>query len=455
MRFDKLFDELSKHLAVEVADSGNELIRIPNGGIRIRVGNYGSNDEDDTYANVVCISRHFVSKPIYTISLKSPSTKNEYFVKTTADHTCMRIADGEDEDGNFIFEQVSAKDLKEGDSLCVCDVETWFGHEECDTKVPITKISVDENDGGQWVYDLEVDSSKHMYFANGVLVHNSQFINLSPITKYVLSRDGKDIDTTFAEATEEEREEVIKAAYDIVDMANKNVANLVNSVCYTSHGDVLHYSLEYIAAEGMYFKKKHYIVRKILSDDLVCNKFKYSGISVKKAEIPESMKDFLKKIYESTMTEKWSESMYRKEVENAYSQFIGLDWEDISYYKKYRTLKRTISLTESEKGAGVHARAANFYNMLIEKLGLAGKYPKIGVGDEFRYAYVLPTNEYGMDCLAFKDHFPDEFRKIFKPDYEKMFEKIFTKSLENYVKIMHYKKSDPTKMEEDPDFVIF
>ena len=455
MKFDKLFEELSKYLPIETTDSGNELIRIPNGGIKVRVGNYGSDIEDDTYANVVCVSRHFVSKPIYEISIKSSFTGKDYILKTTADHTCMRISDKEDAEGNFVFEQVSAKDLKKGDNLCICDIETWFGHEECDTKVPITKISVDENKDGSWVYDLEVDSSKHVYFANGVLVHNSQFINLSPITKFVLGKDGKDQEIPFSKASEDEQKKVISDAYHIVDLANENVANLVNDTCHTSHGDVLHYSLEYIAAEGMYFKKKHYIVRKVLSDDIACNKFKYSGISVKKAEIPESMKDFLKKIYESTMTEEWSESKYRKEVENAYSQFIKLDWTDIAYYKKYRTLKQTISLTESEKGAGVHARAANFYNQLIEKLGIAGKYSKIGVGDEFRYAYILPTNEYGMDCIAFKDSFPEEFRKMFKPDYEKMFEKIFTKSLENYVNIMHYRTADPTKMEEDPDFVIF
>ena len=455
MRFDKLFEELSKYLTVETSTSGNELIRIPNGGIKVRVGNYGSDIEDDTYANVVCVSRHFVSKPIYEISAKSTFTGKEYVLKTTADHTCMRISDKEDVDGNFVFEQVSAKDLSEGDNICICDIETWFGHEECDTKVPITGISIDENKNGLWVYDLEVDSSKHVYFANGVLVHNSQFINLAPITRFILGKDRKDPEIPFSKASEDEQKKVISDAYHIVDLANKNVAKLVNDTCHTLHGDVLHYSLEYIAAEGMYFKKKHYIVRKVLSDNIACNKFKYSGISVKKAEIPESMKDFLKKIYESTMTEDWSEARYRKEVESAYSQFVQLDWTDIAYFKKYRTLKQTISLTESEKGAGVHARAANFYNQLIEKLGIAGKYSKIGVGDEFRYAYVLPTNEYGMDCIAFKDSFPEEFRTMFKPDFEKMFEKIFTKSLENYVKIMHYRTADPTKMEEDPDFVIF
>lgn len=454
MRFDSLFEEFSKCLTVKNTGSGNQLIRIPGGALRIRVGNYGSSYSKDTYVDVVCISRHFVTKPIYTITLKPQcSSKDPIVLKTTADHTCMRIV-GEDDDG-FVFEQVSARDLKVGQLMCRCDVETWFGEEQCDTMVSISRIEVDENAEGTWVYDLEVDSDRHVYFANGVLVHNSQFINLSPITQSIAMEDGKPVDTPFSEIDDDEKKKVIEEAYHIVDLANENVANLVNDTCYTKHGDILHYSLEYIAAEGMYFKKKHYIVRKILSDDIPCDKFKYSGISVKKAEIPASMKDFLRKIYESTMKEVWSEARYRKEVEAAYNSFINLDWNDIAYYRKYMTPKRTISLTESEKGAGVHARAANFYNQLIDRIGLGGKYPKIGIGDEFRYLYVLPTNEYGMDCIAFKGDFPEEFRHMFKPDYERMFEKIFMKSLENYVKIMRYRTADPTRREENPEFSIF
>lgn len=454
MRFDRLFDDFSKRLAVEETESGNQIIHIPSGVLKVRVGNYGSDDVNDTYSNVVCLSRHFVSKPIYIITVKSNCpTENVSIVKTTADHTCMKIVG--DNDSGFTFEQVSAKDLKVGDFLCVNRPEMWFGADQCDTKYAISDISVNDNKNGTWVYDLEVESSKHVYFANDVLVHNSQFINLAPITQCVVANNGKSSDTPFAMADEDEQKKVVKEAYHILDLANENVANLINRTCHTKHGDILHYSLEYIAAEGMYFKKKHYIVRKVLSDDLPCDKFKYSGISVKKAEIPASMKDFLKKIYETTMKDVWSEGRYRKEVEAAYNSFIQLDWNDIAYYRKYVTPKRTLSLTESEKGAGVHARSANFYNQLIDKIGIGGKYPKIGIGDEFRYIYILPTNVYGMDCIAFKGDFPDEFRSMFKPDYDKMFEKIFTKSLENYVKIMHYRTADPTKREEDPEFEIF
>lgn len=428
--------------------SPNYIIRLPSNYLKVKVGNSGSDIHGDIYSDVRCVSRHFVVKPIYTIQ-----TELGYTVRTTADHTCIRIVD--DDDYAFSLEQISAKDLAIGDCICVCEDDIILGENWCDRRDYVLAINIDENKDGMWVYDLEVESSKHVYFANGILVHNSQFINLSPITKCKCDEDGLNRETTLSNLPDETREKVIKEAYHILDLANANVERLVNRECHTTQGNILHYSLEYVAAEGMYFRKKCYIVRKILSDDLPCDKFKYSGVSVKKAEIPSSMKDFLKIIFESTMKNDWSELEYRKEVERAYNTFITLDWNDIAYYKKYRTVKRIISLTESEKGAGVHARAANFYNQLIEKLGLAGRYPKIGVGDEFRYLYVLPTNEYGMDCIAFKGMFPDEFRMIFTPDYDTMFDKIFIKSLKNYNEIMHFKMVDPTSQEESPDFEIF
>lgn len=454
INFEDLWNKLSLDNNLKVEEiihkdkTSNYIIRLPKEYLKVKVGNSGSDIRGEVFSEVRCVSRHFVNKPIYTIK-----TRLGYSVRTTADHTCMRIAD---EDCNsFIFEQVSAKHLNVGDCVCICDDDILLGEHWCDRIDYVSSIDVDKNKNGIWVYDLEVASSKHAYFANGVLVHNSQFINLSPITKCKCDEDKIDQETIFSKLPDSTRDKVIKEAYHILDLANANVESLVNRECHTTQGNILHYSLEYIAAEGMYFKKKCYIVRKILSDDLPCDKFKYSGVSVKKAEIPSSMKDFLKVIFESTMKNEWCEVEYRKEVERAYNTFITLDWNDIAYYKKYRTIKKTVSLTESEKGAGVHARAANFYNQLIEKLGLAGRYPKIGVGDEFRYLYILPTNEYGMDCIAFKGVFPDEFRKIFKPDYDTMFEKIFTKSLKNYDEIMHFKTVDPTNQEESPDFDIF
>lgn len=469
------------------ADNPNQICRPPKGCVKVRVGDYGSGyvrtcdrPREKTFSEIVCVSRHFVHKPIYTITVLNLATNETRVLKTTNDHTCAvyndwywHVIEEEIENGfNGVAFRIyghqdsigfkDAKELAVGDYVPVLDVVTYnamyrggYDGYSCDGIGMVKSVEVDENKDGMWVYDLEVESDRHVYFANGVLVHNSQFINLAPITQTKCKENGLPTDTRFSELPKDVKQSVIDDAYHILDLVNANVETLINTNCFTSHGNVLHYALEYIAAEGFYFKKKHYIVHKIISDDIPCDKFKYSGISVKKAEIPASMKTFLKDIYESTMKQKWSESDYVKAVKDAYRKFVSLDWEEMSYYKKLRTPKAALSLTQSEKGAGAHARAANFYNGLLDELKIGGKYPVIGVGDEMRYSYILPTNGYGQDVLGFKGVFPDEFRKLFKPDYNSMFEKIFTKSLENYVKIMNYSTFDPTKTVEDDSFDIF
>jgi hypothetical protein len=296
-----------------------------------------------------------------------------------------------------------------------------------------------------YYYDMEIEDGNHSYFSDGVLVHNSQFIDISPITRKSCRKENISESTLFHNLPKQVVEDIDRTTDELLDRINKNVAECVNRECHTTQGIKLHYAKEYLAAEGFYFAKKHYIVHKVFDDGKPCDKFKYSGISVKKAEIPACMKTFLKDIYESTMAKDWNESDYVKHVKKAYDTFCSLDWDDVSYYKKYQTEKAATGLCSSEKGAGVHARGANFYNNLIDKMGISGKYEKIHIGDEMRYCYVTPDNVYGMDVIAFKGKFPQEFRDIFHIDYGTMFQKIFTKSLETFVEIMKYAEFDPNK----------
>jgi hypothetical protein len=503
MQIETLWNTLSKHLPVDEimnGDNPNFIIRPPIGSVKVCVGDYGSGIDDDfkrtkadTFSSVVVLSRHFVTKPIYTIEVSHICKDNTYTLKTTADHTCAiknrvlwdemckkienhEVFTEEDFDkfsNKNIIQFISARDIKVGDimpfheePIDMLDTNEFssdtaidkipFKYYCCDGNATVTSVSCDDNVDGCWVYDLEVESGRHVYYANNILVHNSQFINLAPITKMKCREHGISENTTFADLPEAVRQSVIDDTYHILDLVNANVEQLINNGCHTTQGNVLRYALEYIAAEGFYFKKKHYIVHKILDEGKPTNKFKYSGISVKKSEIPEKMKTFLKDVYESTMTTNdWSEKHYSKAVLDAYNNFKSLDWNDLAFYKKLRTAKDAISTFESEKGAGAHARAANIYNGLLRHLGLGGKYPEIGQGDEMRYAYIRPTNIYGIDVIGFKERIPDEFRSMFTVDYEKMFKIIFTNSLENYVSIMNYTTENPSKQTEDPSFDIF
>jgi len=47
------------------------------------------------------------------------------------------------------------------------------------------------------------------------------------------------------------------------------------------------------------------------------------------------------------------------------------------------------------------AKSVVYYNQIIHKLGLGGKYPEIIVGNMVRQVYVKTSNKYGIETIAF------------------------------------------------------
>ena len=60
-----------------------------------------------------------------------------------------------------------------------------------------------------------------------------------------------------------------------------------------------------------------------------------------------------------------------------YDYFCNMSVKDISYIKNLGTPKRMEGFLTAEKGAGAHAKAAEFYNQIITKLKLDNKYEQI------------------------------------------------------------------------------
>ena len=116
--------------------------------------------------------------------------------------------------------------------------------------------------------------------------------------------------------------------------------DLIGKSYKTEHPEVLRYSLEYIGAVGIYEKKKHYAVRKILSEGPeIVDKLKFSGIELKKASTPIAVKDMLKDIYIGVIKDNWSEHDFTNYVNSAYEKFKTLSINDIAIWKGYNTAR--------------------------------------------------------------------------------------------------------------------
>lgn len=408
---------------IHKAESGNEYIKVSG----VKVLSYFNE-----YVNITAISRHYVTKDKYRIIashyLDDDITIRTCIIDTTNDHTCIKI------DSENIHKAVKASELKIGEYIPVhYNGKDYYGFVE--------KV---ENLGpwNDYVYDLEVNNNSHMFYANDILIHNSQFINIEPLVNAYLQKYNK---TGYInELNKTQLNEMIDELDKFIEEdVNVYIKDVVNKECFTEEGKNIHYSREYVAKHAMFFKKKHYIVHIIKKEDKNTDEFKYSGVSVKKAEIPSAIKHFLKTIYEDTCNYHWTNETYKKYIDEVFEKFKQMDYDEISIYKKYGTEKASLGFMESAKGAGAHAKAVNIYNQLLDDLKIADKYEKINVGEVVRFCYINTDNIYGIDVIGFKDNFPKEFRSYFSINYEKMFTTTCLKSLENYNGIMSFPDYNP------------
>lgn len=400
------------------------------------------------YVKLVAVSRHKTPKHLVKIVVKSEKTvdsmdpigvmmqlKRYDEVTVTTDHVCMRY------DKDHFFENVDAKNLRVNDYVSVYDESE--GTELVGTIVAIEDIGTTD----AWVYDCEVDDKMHAFYANNILVHNSQFVNIQCVTDDFKKKYGYVDD--IAKWSDEEKLALWKWVEDFVENeVNPFVQNdLIGKTYGTEHPEVLRYSLEYIASTGIYERKKHYSCHKILSEGPeIVDKVKFSGIELKKASTPVVVKDFLKDIYLGVLKENWQEHNFIDYINSAYERFKELSVSDIAMWKGYNTAREAAGFLEMETGATGISKACTYYNQMLDHLKIGKKYDTILLGQKVRFAYIIPSNEYGIECIAFHDgQWPKEFDSIFKVDYDVMFDKMIMSPLKGFLEATKFKKVDPRK----------
>jgi hypothetical protein len=197
---------------------------------------------------------------------------------------------------------------------------------------------------------------------------------------------------------------------------------------------------------GIFLQKKRYVMRVLDDEGIPVKKFKYTGVEVVRSTMPAPIKPYVKQIVETMMGTE-NRSTTNDVFLEAYDIFKKLPVEDYSFamgisdYEKYSTRCNGFVTC---KGMPAHVKAAYHYNTLIEKLDLSGKYETIETGDKVRYFYVNQPNKYGIQAIAYKYYYPDEFKAIFQPDIEKMFEKLIFSMIERFYEAVNWRLSKPS-----------
>ena len=207
----------------------------------------------------------------------------------------------------------------------------------------------------------------------------------------------------------------------------------------------IQFKREKISAQGEYCSKKHYIVHVYDNEGLPCNKWAYVGVEIKKNELPNTIKKLLQEAVEGLIEFDWDNNKFQNKIRQMYDYFCNMSIKDISYIKNLGTPKKMEGFLAAEKGAGAHAKAAQFYNQIITKLGLDNKYEQIRQFDRFHYIYIKENNKFGINVIGFKDRYPKEFEKLFEVDRDKMFDKTVLSPLKHIISNHKFGVFDPSE----------
>jgi len=248
---------------------------------------------DGKYSPVKYVSRHRTNKRLVEIAV-SVAGKDPIKVTVTTDHICMVY------DRDRLFQNTAAGDLREGDYVSVYD--SAYGMEIYGTVAGMKDLGTTD----EYVYDLEVDDGMHCFYANDVLIHNSIFLNLEPVTAWMRRQNG------LPDAIKDWKKKDKNALWDEVFQFVENDVNgfvrgLAHDFCRTSRQDILTYELEYMSDVGIYERKKHYATHKIFDEGDFVDKIKYSGIEMKKGSLPKFVKQYLQEIYEGVILKGWDD----------------------------------------------------------------------------------------------------------------------------------------------------
>lgn len=202
---------------------------------------------------------------------------------------------------------------------------------------------------------------------------------------------------------------------------------------------------EKICDSGLFLEKKKRYVLHVLDDEGVKKDvFKYTGIEVVSSTIAEESKKLIRNVIEDLVVNQ-DEQRANATIKVAYSKFKQFSPEILGSRKSVRNLKKyqkRASGFDIGKGTPQNSKASLLHNTLINHLKLQQKYEKIKSGDKIKLLY-CGKNKFGIDCIAFKNNLPDEFK--LQPNYDRLYMQHIHPIFERVFEAVNWDITNPTK----------
>ena len=206
---------------------------------------------------------------------------------------------------------------------------------------------------------------------------------------------------------------------------------------------------ENITQTGIFLGKKRYILNIRDDEGISTDKIKYTGFEVVSTKTPKKVKPLVKNIIEKLLKNADQKELQTL-LKNAYEEYKTFSIEDISMsisinnYAKYKAKCKEFKMG---KGTPINVKCAIFFNLLLEKYYLLGKYETIKSGNKMKLFYIKP-NSYNLNAIGFVYKFPDEFKDVIIPNYDKMFEKTVYDPIKRVFDSIGWKIKNPSDDEK-------
>jgi hypothetical protein len=335
----------------------------------------------------------------------------------------------------------------------------------------IDSIEILEDFKEEYVYDLEMVDEPHVFFANDILVHNSLYYSIQPFIDNMFIKKGLNINWE----SKEQLDELAATIDKFVDKVNKYCHIVLEQRGIHSELNRIAFKRECIAKSGIFLAKKRYLLQ-VFDDENKRpkgGKFKYTGVEVKKKELPPAVIKLLTDFIEGSISEGWNDREIIDAQNEMWNQYKQMSISDIGFYKtlstpkhalmeeveeeyearnehgdivtKTRVVEREIFMSH-ESRSQAQARGCIYYNQLTAKLGLRAKYQEIRKGEKYRYMWVKPNNRYGVDVIAYPADggYPEEFEEMMSINLTKMYQKQINAPLKKIFEACKWEQFDAT-----------
>jgi len=363
-------------------------------------------NKSPVFKNINYIMRHKTSKKMFLIRYR------DIMVEVTEDHSIMVERNG------FLLE-VKPGDIIKKDKIIILEPSVYKFHIKKIEDFDIIPLGVKD----QYVYDIETEDN-HNFFANGVLVHNSLYIN---INNFILDNI-KNGDNWTLLSDEEKIKYVMEISKIIEDHVNDKTYNETQLIDYNSQVKDLKITFEQekIAKTALFIKKKKYAVWCVNEEGISVDKISVTGLEVVRSDSSQIIREKLKNILEMIMKSKSDKELMdiidknKKELKDIYPEEIAANI-GVNGIDKY------IIDGKSIKGTPWHVKGVANYRRLLRELKIEDKYEDIYESIKAKVVYVK-KNPFDIETITFH-RWPKEFDKILEVDHETMVSKFFLKKI--------------------------